>query len=313
MDALDLRPVWFLNWGTDHGSATSSLKRALDQVLRERGPAGYARFKDRLRLSSYDAFGEHTTRLSPPWRLWVDTFRPELGGKRWYHQFSALTATAGGFDVERDVRTGHGPLGALYPTNTTHAQKEGDTATFLYLVPTGMNDPEQPSWGSWAGRYGLNREFPDRRYYWANQADIWYSATDRDNTLRRWAAHLQNDFRARLDWCVRDVAHTNHPPFPRVSGPLARTATAGDTITLDARGSTDPDGNSLRFEWLFYPESGAYRGALPILHGAMSATALFRAPQVEAPQTLHVLLILTDSGEPPLTRYQRVLVTVAPK
>ena len=25
---------------------------------------------------------------------------------------------------------------------------------FLYLVPTGMNDPLQPTWGSWAGRFG---------------------------------------------------------------------------------------------------------------------------------------------------------------
>ena len=45
------------------------------------------------------------------------------------------------------VRTGHGPLGALYPTNTTHQQKEGDTMAFLYLVPTGMNEPEPSSSG----------------------------------------------------------------------------------------------------------------------------------------------------------------------
>ena len=91
VDRDDPRPVWFCNWGTDHGSAESALKRALDHVLRERGPDGYARFKDRLRLSSADAFGEHTTSLKPPWRLWVDTFRPELAGKRWYHRFSTLT------------------------------------------------------------------------------------------------------------------------------------------------------------------------------------------------------------------------------
>src|SRR5688572_9028167 len=51
VDADDPRPVWFLNWGTDRGAATSSLKRALDRVLRERGPNGYAAFKNKLRLS----------------------------------------------------------------------------------------------------------------------------------------------------------------------------------------------------------------------------------------------------------------------
>ena len=45
VDSPDPRPVWFSNWGTDRGSAESCLKRALDRVLRERGPEGYAKFK----------------------------------------------------------------------------------------------------------------------------------------------------------------------------------------------------------------------------------------------------------------------------
>ncbi|MBI1832820.1 MAG: DUF1593 domain-containing protein [Planctomycetes bacterium] len=189
-DAADPRPIWICNWGTGHDSDESSFKLALDRVLKERGQAGYAKFKARFRLSSADKFGEHTRR-DPPWAIWVDTFRPELDGKRWYHRFSALTAKAGGFDVQRDVLTGHGPLGALYPTNTgLSPQKEGDTMSFLYLVPTGMNDPMQPTWGSWAGRYGLNDKDAPRPHYWANQKDHWEGTTHRDNTLKRWAIHL---------------------------------------------------------------------------------------------------------------------------
>jgi hypothetical protein len=312
VDRPDPRPVWFCNWGTDSGGASSSLKRALDQVLRSRGPAGYERFKNRIRLSSSDAFGQHTTTLAPPWKLWVDTFRPEQEGKRWYHRFSALTATAGGFDVQRDVLTGHGPLGALYPTNTTHPQKEGDTMTFLYLVPTGMNDPEHPEWGSWAGRYGPNPEFPGRRYYWANQADTWEGGTSRDNTLRRWAVALQNDFRARLDWCVKDYAHANHPPVPAVTGPLHRVARPGERVMLDARASGDPDGQPLRFAWAFYPEAGTYTGPLLPIQGADSASASFVAPEVNAPAALHLLLTVTDTGSPPLSRYRRVIVNLQP-
>ncbi|MGV3723987.1 MAG: DUF1593 domain-containing protein, partial [Actinomycetota bacterium] len=212
VDRKDPRPVWFCDWGTDDGSTASSLKRALDRIRLERGPAGYAKFKSRIRLSSADAFGEHTSTLDPPFKLWVDTFRPEIDRKRWYHRFSAITATAGGFDVKRDVLNDHGPLGALYPLNTTHPQKEGDTMAFLYLVPTGMNAPEHPEWGSWGGRYGRNETTPGKPYYWSNQTDTWNGSTNRDNTLQRWAAALQNDFRARLDWCVQDRAHANHPP-----------------------------------------------------------------------------------------------------
>ena len=45
--------------------------------------------------------------------------------------------------------------------------------TFLYLLQTGMNDTGEPSWGSWAGRYGLNEEHPGKNYYWASQSDNW--------------------------------------------------------------------------------------------------------------------------------------------
>ena len=161
VDRPDPAPVWYTDWGTDAGGSTNNLKRALDRVLAERGPTGYAAFKARLRVICHgNVFGDHATKTNPPFPLLVDTFRPTLDGKRWYHRFSALTATAGGFNVQRDVLTGHGPLGALYPTNTTHPQKEGDTMTFLYLIPTGLGDPSKPGWGGWAGRDGPTQSSP---------------------------------------------------------------------------------------------------------------------------------------------------------
>jgi hypothetical protein len=310
VDRDDPRPLWFCNWGTDDGSAPSSLRRALDEVLAERGPDGYAKFKRRLRLSSDDQFGDHTANIDPPFPIWVDTFRPELNGRRWYHRFSALTATAGGFDVKRHVLAGHGPLGALYPTNTTHPQKEGDSMTFLYLVPTGMNDPDRPTWGSWGGRYGPNEKFPGKPYFWANQQDAWNGTTSRDNTLARWAEHLQNDFRARLDWCVKDRGGANHPPVVRVAGERFRSTRAGAEVVLDASASTDPDGGPLHFEWAVYPEVGTYRGQPIVLEGAAFPTARFKAPGPGASGEVHLVLSVTDEGSPPLTRYGRVVVKV---
>jgi hypothetical protein len=315
VDLADPRPVWFSNWGTDHGSAPSCLKRALDRVRRERGQAGYARFKEKLRLSSADAFGEHTSTLAPPWKLWVDTYRPELDGKRWYHRFSALTARASGFDLERDALTGHGPLGALYPTNTTHRQKEGDTMTFLYLVPNGLGEPEQPAWGSWAGRYGRREGVAGAHYYWADQADNWQGTTTRDNTLSRWAADLQNDFRARLDWCVKPLDQANHPPQVVVNGLEGREclrlqAVAGSELKLDAGASRDPDGDRFSYEWFVYPEPGTYRGPVTIL-GTNTEVSTVRIPADASGQTIHVVLIVTDNGQPPLTRYRRAVITVS--
>ena len=317
VDAADLRPIWFCNWGTDHGSAESSLKRALDRVLHERGKEGYAKFKRRLRLSSADKFGDHTTTLDPPFPLWVNTLEPELEGRRWYHRFSALTAKAGGFDIERDVRSGHGGLGALYPLNTTHPQKEGDTMMFLYLVPTGMNDPSEPAWGSWAGRYGRNETHSGKPYYWANQQDDWNGSRHREQTVARWAAALQNDFRARMDWCVADqFAKANHPPRAALNGDVSRrivqiNAAPGQTVTFSAAESKDPDGDPLTVEWFHYQEAGTFRREVKLSHATGLETS-FVAPEAATPQTIHLILAVRDNGDPNLFSYRRAVVTVLP-
>lgn len=317
VDSPDPRPLWYSDWGSDRGAATNNLHRALDRVLRERGTAGYTRFKERLRLSSYDNFGDHTTRVAPPFPLWVDTFRPEMDRQRWYHRFSALTSTAGGFDVERDVRTGHGPLGALYPTNTTHWCKEGDSMSFIYLLPTGMNDPQQPTWGSWAGRYGPNPNHPGMPYFWASQVDGWQGTTNRDNTLARWAVALQNDFRARLDWCVAtNFSAANHPPRAVLNGDETRdivylTARAGDRVTLSSAGSADPDGQTFATRWYVYPEAGTFAGTVTLASSADGKTAL-TAPPVAVTSTVHVILELQDTGSLPLCAFRRAVVTVPP-
>lgn len=314
VDAEDPRPLWFSNWGTDHGSASSSLLRALDRVETERGAAGLAAFKQQLRLVSADAFGRHS-KQEPPWPLWVDTWRPEQNGRRWYHRFSALTAKAGGFDIERDVRTGHGPLGALYPVNTTYPQKEGDSASFIYLIPTGMNNPEHPEWGSWAGRYARRADFANGRYYWAVAEDAWNGSTHRENSLARWAVDLQNDFRARMDWCVQPREKANHPPHVVVAGAdgdslLFLTVKVGAEVTLDASPSTDPDGDKLTFSWFVYPEVGNYQGSLSVWE-ADQARAVLTVPPDAGGRALHVMVRVADAGEPALARYGRVVLSVA--
>jgi Cellulose-binding Sde182, nucleoside hydrolase-like domain/Cellulose-binding protein Sde0182, C-terminal domain len=315
VDKDDPRPLWYSDWGTDHGSATNNLKRALDLVRRRRGPAGYARFKSKLRLSSADKFGDHTTTIAPPFTIWVNTFQPPLEGKRWYHRFSALTSHAGGFELARDVLHGHGPLGALYPTNTSLWAKEGDTMTFLYLVPTGMNDPNEPLWGSWAGRYGPDEHFPGKPYYWANQTDTWHGTTSRDNTLARWAVDLQNDFRARLDWCVKPPQEANHAPHAVVNGVNGKgilyvVARPGQAVSLDAGLSRDPDGDRLTFEWFVYREAGTYKGEVTLAN-ASSLLALLHVPNDAAGKTIHVVLRVRDDGSPPLAAYRRVVVRVS--
>jgi hypothetical protein len=73
-----------------------------------------------------------------------------------------------------------------------------------------------------------------------------------------------------MDWTTKDVRHANHNPKVVVNGragtePLVLEAQAGTPLTLDAAGTSDPDGDTLKFTWLFYPEAGSGIPGQPVL------------------------------------------------
>ena len=96
------------------------------------------------------------------------------------------------------------------------------------------------------------------------------------------------------------------------------TVKSGERVNLSAGGWSDPDGDALAYEWFYYGEPGTLllqsgRTGAPLrIENATSADAWFTAPAVTQSQTMHIVLAVTDQGTPPLTRYQRVLVTVQP-
>ena len=55
--------------------------------------------------------------------------------------------------LAENIQQGHGPLGAAYP-DVAYGM-EGDTPSFLSLIPNGLNNPGHPDWGGWGGRYEL--------------------------------------------------------------------------------------------------------------------------------------------------------------
>jgi hypothetical protein len=314
-DRADPRPIWYGNWGSNSG-AKSNLRRALDKIKAERSAKEYAAFTARFRIVTLDGPGPARQGHDEHIKLHVETGYPVMDGGRWYHRLRPLTEKSGGFDVQRDVKRNHGPLGALYTT-----PKEGDSWTFIYLIPNGLSDPNQPTWGGWAGRYGPRVNDPANKngpkgpqFFWANQRDAWEGTTNRDNTVKRWAAHLQNDFKARLDWCVAErFADANHEPVPHLQGDASRKvlqveAPAGKPYRLSAAGSTDPDGDKLRFKWWVYKEPGTYQGTTTI-RDAASPQAILAVPVDATGKTIHVILEVADAGEPPLTRYRRLIVT----
>ncbi|MEJ2355724.1 MAG: hypothetical protein P8Y62_07490, partial [candidate division WOR-3 bacterium] len=82
---------------------------------------------------------------------------------------------------------------------------------------------------------------------------------------------------------------------------------------LDAGGSFDPDGDNLSFLWFHYPEAGSYKKLIKVDGAENAHGAWVRAPEVEKEEIIHIILKVTDKGEPPLSRYKRVIVTIVPK
>jgi hypothetical protein len=245
-----------------------------------------------------------------------------------------------------NIQVGHGPLGALYP-DVSYGM-EGDTPSWLMLVQNGLNDNAVPNWGSWGGRYELYKPDPvseqmpeiftgggpyepESRVIWTNADDKYTpfiannfgKAIRRDTvtftgnkvTLWRWREDFQNDFASRMEWCTSIYNEANHPPVVKLNEPEEFSVKSGDYFKLDADGSYDPDGDALSYLWFQYPEAGTYKG---IVSFGMLAENLYnvhtiKAPEVDKPQTVHFILKVTDKGNPPLSRYKRVIVTIVPK
>jgi hypothetical protein len=217
--------------------------------------------------------------------------------------------------IETNIRREHGALGVLYPTRTWTAPnphsalKEGDTPSWFYFLPNGINEPERPDWGGWGGRF---RNVKDRRY--RDAVDTVGAVTDARSTVWRWRDAFQRDFQARMDWCVKRPAQANHAPIAvcnrdRGMSAVRLRATPGDTMKLDAVESRDPDGHALTFRWWVYPEAGTCTAQVTI-RGSATRQADVLIPAEASGSELHLVLEVTDNGQPSLTSYRRVVVAV---
>lgn len=337
VDRNDKRPVWVLVWG-----GPNCLAQALWKVRATRSPDALDAFVSRLRvytISDQDDSGPWI-RKTFPGLFYIASPGIHSGGA--YHQatWSAISGdrfhgrfAGGDFAIvdnpwlDKHVRS-KGALGAVYPI--TKFLMEGDTPSFLYLIPNGLGDPEHPDWGSWGGRYEFYtprlrkwHQEQETRSFWTDAEDEALGAdgswhTSNKATIWRWRSAYQNDFAARMDWTVLPYAQANHPPSPRLKHADRLEAKSGARVQLSAEGSSDPDKNALNFQWFHYGEPGTFvlstaRTGAPLkIENADQRDAWFIAPKVAKPETMHIVLAVTDQGAPPLTRYKRVIVTLFP-
>jgi hypothetical protein len=304
----DPRPVHVLSWGGANTTASAlwKLKTAYPREMFD-----YAASRIRIYCIWYQDGGGGWIQRDVPGATINEAYRWE---KVWdYGSISGnphkkaclnppeMQAYMGNPWITENVKSSHGPLGALYPQSYV---SEGDSPSFLHLVNNGLSAHADYTLGGWGGRsaYG-DPKFPNHITDKSLSDD-----GDRNKMYWRWIPAAQNDFAARLDWCVKEFKDANHTPVVKVKGALKREAKPGEIVKLEAT-ATDPDKNKLTCRWWQYADADSATNAVTIANADSLNHASFVVPNEPAKQ-VHIILEVTDDGTPPLVGYRRVMCNV---
>lgn len=340
----DDRPLWVSVWG-----GPNTLAQALYTIRATKTAEEAARLISKVRVYTISDQDDSALWIR---EQFPDVFYIVSPGNYGRSTWTGINGVYEGIDnttisnpwLAEHIQQDHGPLGAAYPDVAWGM--EGDTPAYLSLIPNGLNAAERPDWGGWGGRYELyipepvppsnavaapgqeNVPVAETRPIWTNATDSYtpfspraygramrkdtVTFTSNKVTLWRWRDDFQHDFAARMDWAILSYEEANHPPVPVLSHPEHLTVKSGEGFTLDASGSTDPDGDNLSFLWYDYPEAGTYKQPMNMGQPENAHARYLTAPDVEEEVTIHIILEVTDKGTPALTRYKRIIVTVVP-
>lgn len=304
----DPRPVWFLGWGK---------MMDLAQAIWDINASDSKDERDRLfnKIRVYDIAGQDNA------GAFITHTYPKIFYLCSLKAFQGVS-TSGDMKmmkpawIDANIRKGHGDLGAYYPSPaTSHKVIEGDTPSFLWLIPNGISQPEDHTIGNWGGCFNAKKSknkarFKNNTY---NRFKDYYFYTEKGGKgeVSKWRTDFQNDFAARMDWCTKPYNKANHHPEIVVNGHkgheyLHLKVKSKSQPSLDASQTIDPDGHSLSYSWV---QSGPNQlGSINIISKGPKAT--IDLPKAKKGKLVHVLLTVTDDGMPPLKAWKRVVLTV---
>lgn len=304
VDEDDPRPIYVAAWG-----GANTLAQAIWQVQQERSPAELKVFLNKLRVYTItDQDMQYSLRMnraysSHQWMrrefkddlqfIWDEgTWQEqcELGKRHWQQHAENIQ--------------GKGDLGKVYPTYKWGV--EGDTPSFLYVIPNGLSDPEDPRQAGWAGYHERGICADSLTFAWTSWEDPVRSVSVGYKT--RFYPDELNDFMARMQWAHKGKGNRN--PKVKVNGkgglePVFMNAKAGQVLRLWALYSSDPDGDKLTFRWWQQLEIGKTK---VVIDKADQPIAFVRVPADAHNDTIHIICEVHDNGPFHLVSYRRVCV-----
>ena len=303
-DEDDDRPVWVTFWG-----GGNTLAQAIWKVQQTRSEPELKRFLHKVRAYAIaDQDQKNRTSFDLSSHAWMRrNFSDDLlfiwEDCAWWYQVSA--AKRGLWpDYETHIQR-HGNLGNQYPKY--HYGVEGDTPSFLHLMPNGLNNPDVPTQAGWGGYSEWGLGIDNNGYAYVNRTGDAHTICSK--YVKEFEQAYFNNFAARMDWAKEGKGNRN--PIAIINGNegieiLMKNPRQGTTIKLDASKSYDPDDDTLTVKWWIQPEAGTYPKEITLTDENTSAVHI-EVPAGSAGKTFHVICEITDNGVPKLTSYRRII------
>lgn len=304
-DEDDDRPIWLCSWG-----GANTFAQAVWRVQQERSEEELKAFLRKFRIYTItDQDMHYSMRMdraysSHQWlrREFADDLMFVWDESAWLNQNNLGRRN---WDKYEQLIQGKGEMGKVYPKFLWGV--EGDTPSFLHVMPNGLNDPDDPTQVGWGGCHQFGISPDGETYAWTNWEQPLKGISNAYE--HKFYPDEFNDFAARMQWADTGAGNVN--PIVVIDGdqglkPILLSPKRDKVLSLDASRSYDPDGDDLTFNWWFqeFPGQAVY----PTIDNPQADKVRITFPKDSDINTYQLVCEIHDNGPFQLTAYRRILI-----